>query len=107
MVSAVSGLLAARSCGWEDQRPELERRPHPPPGALAEEASWRAASSAASACASADECHPPGGLGGRGRRAVDPQIEFPVGTSGCQHTCIACGHLCPTAAIRPSAWMSV
>jgi ferredoxin len=30
-----------------------------------------------------------------------PKLNFRVGTSGCQHTCIACGHLCPTAAIRP------
>ncbi|MCU0812454.1 MAG: 4Fe-4S dicluster domain-containing protein, partial [Thiobacillaceae bacterium] len=30
-----------------------------------------------------------------------PRLNFRVGTSGCQHTCIACGHLCPTAAIRP------
>lgn len=30
-----------------------------------------------------------------------PRLNFRVGASGCQHTCIACGHLCPTAAIRP------
>ncbi len=30
-----------------------------------------------------------------------PRLNFRIGTSGCQHTCIACGHLCPTAAIRP------
>jgi polyferredoxin len=30
-----------------------------------------------------------------------PKLNFRVGTSGCQHTCIACGQLCPTAAIRP------
>jgi len=30
-----------------------------------------------------------------------PVLNFRVGTSGCQHTCIACGHVCPTAAIRP------
>ena len=30
-----------------------------------------------------------------------PKLNFRIGTSGCQHTCIACGHLCPTAAIRP------
>jgi ferredoxin len=28
-------------------------------------------------------------------------LNFRAGTSGCHHTCIACGHLCPTAAIRP------
>jgi ferredoxin len=30
-----------------------------------------------------------------------PVLNFRIGTSGCQHNCIACGNLCPTAAIRP------
>ncbi|BBO91167.1 4Fe-4S binding protein [Desulfosarcina ovata] len=30
-----------------------------------------------------------------------PVLNFRVGTSGCQRGCIACGQLCPTAAIRP------
>ncbi|MFO7714429.1 4Fe-4S binding protein [Desulfosarcina sp.] len=30
-----------------------------------------------------------------------PMLDFRMGTSGCQHGCIACGNLCPTAAIRP------
>lgn len=30
-----------------------------------------------------------------------PSLNFRVGTSGCQHNCIACGNICPTAAIRP------
>jgi len=30
-----------------------------------------------------------------------PILNFRLGTSGCQHNCIACGNLCPTAAIRP------
>ena len=32
-----------------------------------------------------------------------PRLDFRLGTSGCQHNCIACGHVCPTAAIRPLA----
>ncbi|MGD9151888.1 MAG: 4Fe-4S binding protein, partial [Desulfobacterales bacterium] len=28
-----------------------------------------------------------------------PVLNFRIGTSGCQHNCIACGNLCPTAAI--------
>jgi ferredoxin len=28
-------------------------------------------------------------------------LNFRIGTSGCQLNCIACGNLCPTAAIRP------
>ncbi len=30
-----------------------------------------------------------------------PTLDFRIGTSGCQVTCIACGNICPTAAIRP------
>jgi ferredoxin len=30
-----------------------------------------------------------------------PVLNFRAGTSGCQFSCIACGNLCPTAAIRP------
>lgn len=30
-----------------------------------------------------------------------PVLNFRIGTSGCQHNCIACSHVCPTAAIRP------
>ena len=30
-----------------------------------------------------------------------PTLNFRMGTSGCQRGCIACGNLCPTAAIRP------
>jgi ferredoxin len=30
-----------------------------------------------------------------------PVLNFRIGTSGCLHNCIACGNLCPTAAIRP------
>jgi ferredoxin len=30
-----------------------------------------------------------------------PILNFRVGTSGCQLNCIACGNVCPTAAIRP------
>ena len=30
-----------------------------------------------------------------------PVLNFRVGTSGCQFNCIACGNLCPAAAIRP------
>ncbi len=30
-----------------------------------------------------------------------PMLDFRMGTSGCQQGCIACGQLCPTAAIRP------
>lgn len=30
-----------------------------------------------------------------------PVLNFRIGTSGCQHNCVACSHICPTAALRP------
>jgi len=30
-----------------------------------------------------------------------PAVNYRIGLSGCQTNCIACGHVCPTAAIRP------
>lgn len=30
-----------------------------------------------------------------------PVLNFRVGTSGCQHNCVACSHVCPTTALRP------
>ncbi len=30
-----------------------------------------------------------------------PVLDPTAGTSGCQYNCVACGHVCPTAAIRP------
>lgn len=30
-----------------------------------------------------------------------PMLNFRIGTSGCQHNCVACSHVCPTAALRP------
>jgi polyferredoxin len=30
-----------------------------------------------------------------------PVLNFRIGSSGCQLNCVACGHICPTAALRP------
>jgi polyferredoxin len=30
-----------------------------------------------------------------------PMLNFRIGVSGCQHNCVACSHVCPTAALRP------
>jgi polyferredoxin/ferredoxin len=43
----------------------------------------------------------PAGLNGGIEGLWTPALNFRIGTSGCQVNCIACGHLCPTAAIRP------
>ncbi|AXA37504.1 Ferredoxin-type protein NapG (periplasmic nitrate reductase) [Candidatus Sumerlaea chitinivorans] len=43
----------------------------------------------------------PAGLD-RGFEALwTPVLNFRIGTSGCMPNCVACGHVCPTAAIRP------
>jgi polyferredoxin len=43
----------------------------------------------------------PSGLAGGLEGLWTPTLNFRIGTSGCQYNCIACGNLCPTAAIRP------
>ena len=43
----------------------------------------------------------PAGLAGGIEGLWTPVLNFRIGTSGCQFNCIACGQLCPTAAIRP------
>jgi polyferredoxin len=103
LLSAATGLLAAPSLRLSaatgpNWNPDLVR----PPGALAEEEFL-------ARCIKCGQCmrvcptnviHPSGlesGLEG----LWTPRLNFRIGTSGCQHTCIACGHLCPTAAIRP------
>jgi polyferredoxin len=43
----------------------------------------------------------PAGLEGGLEGLWTPLLNFRIGRSGCQLRCIACGHLCPTGAIRP------
>ena len=103
LVSAVSGAavipvvrLSGNLAGnWN---PALVR----PPGALAEQEFL-------SRCIKCGQCmrvcptnviHPAGLEGGL-EGLWTPVLNFRIGTSGCQFNCIACGHLCPTAAIRP------
>jgi polyferredoxin/ferredoxin len=73
-----------------------------PPGALPEKAFL-------SRCIKCGQCmricptnviHPAGLQGGL-EGLWTPVLNFRTGTSGCQFNCIACGNLCPTAAIRP------
>ena len=91
-VARLGGSLAAN---WN---PALVR----PPGALAEQEFL-------SRCIKCGQCmricptnviHPAGLEGGL-EGFWTPVLNFRIGTSGCQFNCIACGHLCPTAAIRP------
>ncbi len=42
----------------------------------------------------------PAGLEGGLEGLWTPILDFRMGSSGCRHNCIACGHLCPTSAIR-------
>jgi polyferredoxin len=73
-----------------------------PPGALPEQAFL-------SRCIKCGQCmricptnviHPAGMQGGL-EGLWTPVLNFRIGTSGCQFNCIACGNICPTAAIRP------
>jgi polyferredoxin len=103
LASAVSGAAAIpmlRVSGhlggnWD---PALVR----PPGALPEKEFL-------SSCIKCGQCmricptnviHPAGIQGGL-EGLWTPVLNFRIGTSGCQFNCIACGNLCPTAAIRP------
>jgi polyferredoxin len=103
LVSAVSGaavipvfrLSGNLATNWN---PALVR----PPGALAEK-------DFLARCIKCGQCmrvcptnviHP-AGLEGGIEGLWTPVLNFRIGTSGCQFNCIACGHLCPTAAIRP------
>ena len=88
----ISGRLAGN---WD---PALVR----PPGALPEKEFL-------SRCIKCGQCmricptnviHPAGMQGGL-EGLWTPVLNFRIGTSGCQFNCIACGNLCPTAAIRP------
>lgn len=103
VASAVSGLLAApvlRLGGAVG--PNWSAGLVRPPGALAEEEFL-------ARCIKCGQCMrvcptnviQPAGLEAGIEGLWTPRLNFRVGTSGCQHTCIACGHLCPTAAIRP------
>lgn len=103
LASAVSGAAAIpmlRVSGHlgGNWNPALVR----PPGALPEK-------SFLSRCIKCGQCmricptnviHP-AGLQGGFEGLWTPVLNFRTGTSGCQFNCIACGNLCPTAAIRP------
>ena len=43
----------------------------------------------------------PAGFDGGVEGLWTPTLNFRIGSSGCQLNCIACGYVCPTAAIRP------
>jgi ferredoxin len=103
LASAVSGAAAIpmlRIGGYlgDNWDPALVR----PPGALSEKEFL-------SRCIKCGQCmricptnviHPAGMQGGL-EGLWTPVLNFRMGTSGCQFNCIACGNLCPTAAIRP------
>lgn len=105
MVSCLSGAAAVpmlRLSGDIDGpnwNPLLIR----PPGALSEKEFL-------ARCVKCGQCmricpgnviHPAGLNAGSLEALWTPVLNFRIGTSGCQFNCIACGYLCPTAAIRP------
>ncbi|MGD8668339.1 MAG: 4Fe-4S binding protein, partial [Desulfobacterales bacterium] len=99
-VSGAAAIPLLRIAG--NPGPDWNARLVRPPGSLPEEQFL-------SRCIKCGQCmricptnviHPAGltaGLEG----VWTPVLNFRIGTSGCQHNCIACGNLCPTAAIRP------
>jgi polyferredoxin/ferredoxin len=103
LVAAVSGtaaipILRIGGRPGPHWNPDLVR----PPGSLPEEQFL-------SRCIKCGQCmricptnviHPAGLIAGL-EGLWTPVLNFRIGTSGCQHNCIACGNLCPTAAIRP------
>jgi ferredoxin len=73
-----------------------------PPGALAEEEFVKR-------CIKCGQCMrlcptnviQPAGIEAGLTNIWTPIMNNRIGTSGCQHDCVACGYVCPTAAIRP------
>ncbi|MEJ2037971.1 MAG: 4Fe-4S binding protein [Desulfosarcinaceae bacterium] len=103
LAAAVSGAVAIPMLRMDgltgvNWNPEIIR----PPGALEETAFL-------TRCLKCGQCmrvcptnviHPAGldaGLEG----LWTPVLKYRLGTSGCQYNCVACSHVCPTAAIRP------
>ncbi len=103
VISAVSGIAIVpmlRLSGYTEANwnPGLIR----PPGAMSEP-------DFLARCIKCGQCmricptnviHPSGLIAGV-ESLWTPVLNFRIGTSGCQFNCIACGHVCPTAAIRP------
>lgn len=103
LTSMVSGLAAVPMINITGSsgplwHPDLIR----PPGALAE-------NDFLNRCIKCGQCMricpsnviQPAGLATGIQELWTPALNFRMGTSGCQRHCIACGNLCPTAAIRP------
>ncbi|MEZ4550881.1 MAG: 4Fe-4S binding protein [Desulfobacterales bacterium] len=100
LAAGVAAVPLARLAGGvgENWNPAMVR----PPGALTEPEFLRR-------CIKCGQCmrvcptnvvHPAGlqaGIEG----LWTPVLNFRMGLSGCRHNCIACGNVCPTAAIRP------
>ncbi|MBU0516240.1 MAG: 4Fe-4S binding protein [Proteobacteria bacterium] len=100
LISAVTAVPMLRLSGLlgHNYAPRLVR----PPGALPEAAFL-------DRCTKCGQCLrvcptnvlQPAGLQAGLEGLWTPVLNFRVGTSGCQLICVACGHVCPTAAIRP------
>ncbi len=96
--SAMASWMRLSGKTASNWNPEVIR----PPGSLVEEAFL-------ARCTKCGQCMricptnviQPDGLTGGVESLWTPVLNFRIGTSGCQINCIACGHACPTAAIRP------
>jgi polyferredoxin/ferredoxin len=96
--SAMASLMRLSGTTASNWNPGLVR----PPGSLTETAFL-------ARCTKCGQCMricptnviQPDGLTGGPESLWTPVLNFRIGSSGCQINCIACGHVCPTAAIRP------
>jgi len=103
VLAMTSGVAGMATLGLEGrQGPNWPARQVRPPGSLGE-------SEFLSRCLRCGQCMrtcptnviQPAVLEAGWEAIWTPTLNFRVGTSGCQHSCIACGQVCPTAAIRP------
>ena len=102
IISSLSGLLAVELLPLSTGTAEGDSSPVRPPGSLPEP-------DFLNRCIRCGQCMRvcptnivvPSGIYGGLENIWTPVLNFTDGTSGCQLNCTACGHICPTSAIRP------
>jgi len=102
IISSLSGLLAVELLPLSTGTAAGDSNPVRPPGSLPEP-------DFINRCIRCGQCMRicptnivvPSGIFGGFENLWTPVLNFTDGTSGCQLNCTACGHICPTSAIRP------
>ncbi|OHB52784.1 MAG: hypothetical protein A2Y12_12955 [Planctomycetes bacterium GWF2_42_9] len=101
LAAAFAGLMAMPAFRLMNARADSQGLVRPP-GALAEEEFVKR-------CIKCGQCMrlcptnviQPAGIEAGLTNVWTPTMNNRIGTSGCQYDCVACGYICPTAAIRP------